>query len=363
MLNWLGVGIFIVTLFVPLLNYLTPLKSQLSTSENRSLTQWPSNALAFSNFRQFIQEIGSYFDDHLLLRDELITLHNAVKYLLLGTSPNERVILGDENWLFLSEEVHQQKPLREKHIEEIRKALSNRASWYHKKNITYLFVAVPDKATLYSEHLPSKHQKTSFSRPHQLVSELPVTLSNIILTLEPSLKLAKTTNRLYYLSDSHWNYAGSHIGYTQILKKLQKKHPQLQPYGHSFFNLVQSNGNNLDLAKMLQLGDWITESSFFPPKDYSFCTDRKIPLGDYAPTDPHGRRPFALECPSQKLRGIIFGDSFSLHLLPYLKEHFGRLTFVFGRPSFEAMTRVVQHEAPDIVIEERVGRYLHRPWE
>ena len=56
-------------------------------------------------------------------------------------------------------------------------------------------------------------------------------------------------------------------------------------------------------------------------------------------------------------RAVVFRDSFSNALIPYLSEHFERILYVWDR---DVDTQVVDIEQPDVVIQEIVGRFLSR---
>ena len=63
-------------------------------------------------------------------------------------------------------------------------------------------------------------------------------------------------------------------------------------------------------------------------------------------------------------RAVVFRDSFSNALVPFLSEHFERIVWVWDR---DVLPEVVLREQPDLVIQEVVGRFLDRrpkgPWE
>jgi hypothetical protein len=74
-----------------------------------------------------------------------------------------------------------------------------------------------------------------------------------------------------------------------------------------------------------------------------------------APTDQLGRIVTELDDPSLP-RAVIFRDSFVSPLVPFLSEHFRRAVYLWQN-DFDAS--VVEKEAPDVVIQEIVGRHLY----
>ena len=74
-----------------------------------------------------------------------------------------------------------------------------------------------------------------------------------------------------------------------------------------------------------------------------------------APTDEEGRLVTAIDDASLP-RAVIFRDSFTSHLVPFLSEHFSRAVYLWQN-DFDAA--VVTQEHPDVVIQEIVGRHLY----
>src|SRR5262249_27077259 len=79
--------------------------------------------------------------------------------------------------------------------------------------------------------------------------------------------------------------------------------------------------------------------------------------------DPAGEEPMAeggrlvTEIPGSTLpRAVIFRDSFTSRLVPFLSEHFSRAVYLWQN-DFDA--QVVEQEKPAIVIQEIVGRHLY----
>jgi hypothetical protein len=59
--------------------------------------------------------------------------------------------------------------------------------------------------------------------------------------------------------------------------------------------------------------------------------------------------------PGSGLRAVMFRDSFSSRLIPFLSEHFSRIVYQWQN-DFDA--DLVRRERPDVVIQEMVGRHL-----
>ncbi len=73
------------------------------------------------------------------------------------------------------------------------------------------------------------------------------------------------------------------------------------------------------------------------------------------PTDQVGRLVTEIDDPSLP-RAVVFRDSFVSPLVPFLSEHFRRAVYLWQN-DFDAA--VVEQEAPDVVIQEIVGRHFY----
>ena len=73
------------------------------------------------------------------------------------------------------------------------------------------------------------------------------------------------------------------------------------------------------------------------------------------PTDEVGLLVTGIDDPSLP-RAVIFRDSFTSALVPFLSEHFSRAVYLWQN-DFDA--DVVTREHPDVVIQEIVGRHLY----
>jgi hypothetical protein len=60
--------------------------------------------------------------------------------------------------------------------------------------------------------------------------------------------------------------------------------------------------------------------------------------------------------PGSGVRAVMFRDSFSSRLIPYLSEHFSRILYQWQN-DFDP--DLVRREHPDVVIQEMVGRHLY----
>jgi len=174
------------------------------------------------------------------------------------------------------------------------------------------------------------------------------------------LRAAKVGERVYYQTDSHWNYRGAMVGYDAIMREVQRVLPPgrmpsvVPPQVPAYVAGIDYYSG--DLIQMLGLPGHIREDDIAPLG--------KI-LGDS--TTRCGRRDAAASLPGIEVytcdrpglpRAVVYRDSMAIPLIPMLAENFSRVVFVSGIPFDPGL---IGRERPDVVIEEMVERGLHGP--
>ncbi len=180
-----------------------------------------------------------------------------------------------------------------------------------------------------------------------------------ILNLQKSLCDSKNVNRLYHKTDSHWNLIGGYLAYQQIIDRLRQWYP-LEEFRIDFtFQQKFALGKGGDLAQMLMIQDTMTEERPLL-KDYPDCA-AAIPfdlhLSDIGPAEH--QIPQALGCPEAHLKAVVFHDSFlPAGIAPFLSENFNQIIYLWKQYNQQNMEQLLASFRPDVVIEERVERYL-----
>jgi hypothetical protein len=281
---------------------------------------------------------------------------------MLKSSPNPIVLIGKDDWLFYAnpvdgnplEDYRRNDPLTPTELRSWKTALEAKYMWLKQRDIQYLFVIAPNKHTIYGEYIPSRiRQVGKQTRLDQLLeymhdSEVP------ILDLRPPMLQAKTKGLLYYKTDTHWNNFGAAVAQYEIIRHLLKYYRTLYPIDYSFvdFSLVEYTG---DMANMLNLSSHFKEMAFQLWKQIPLCN---LPIVEEQPKTPNP--PFITNCCAGAPRALIFGDSFLTALQPYISQYFAKSLYVRNYPDFHQLEQYTENYTPDIVIEERVERYLNK---
>ena len=172
--------------------------------------------------------------------------------------------------------------------------------------------------------------------------------------MRPGLFEAKGDERLYHLTDTHWNDRGAFVAYREIIEAVRRKVPSVPaPWNRSDFEPVTHDSAGRDLAGMIGLTRVLRESDLaLVPRRPRQAHVLEPPGAN--PTDEEGR--LVTEITGSRLpRALIIRDSFASGLAPFLSEHFGRAVYLWQ--NYVGADAVLQ-EKPTVVIQEIVGRHL-----
>jgi alginate O-acetyltransferase complex protein AlgJ len=160
---------------------------------------------------------------------------------------------------------------------------------------------------------------------------------------------------MYHPKDTHWNDLGGLIAYQQIINSLSVSYPNLKQLSRSDFKVVTSNKSS-DLTNMMGLNGVIEDRRLSLSAKTEKLAFKVDPQVFYKPDLPSNQRPLATELrTSIAPRVVMFHDSFTENIRPFLSESFRRIVYLWQ----DGMDRqIVRKEHPDIVIQEIVERKL-----
>ena len=316
------------------------------TAENRELATWKDGVTA-------------WFGDHFGFRSALVRWYGESRLFLLGVSPTPAVIAGRDGWFYYAddkaiEDYANAELLSDAAIANWREALLRAHGWLTARKIAYVFTIAPDKHAIYPEAFPSTIARLhDMSRADQLFVALQDT--GFAVDARPALFEAKSRERIYHKTDTHWNDRGALVAYQQIINAVRVRVPSMPAaWTRRDFVDVDRTSEGLDLARMMGLPRVLREEdlALIPIRPRRA---RVVEPGGATPMAEEGRLVTEIDDPSLP-RAVIFRDSFVSRLVPFLSEHFSRAVYLWQN-DFDA--DVVSKEHPDVVIQEIVGRHLY----
>jgi hypothetical protein len=359
--------VFVAATAIPGLGTTLGLGRGSSVTENRALARLPTIQWMGASIRDVPDQWVRYFEDNFAFRQLLVRWQAAFRLNVLGVSPSEAVIKGRDGWLFYAQDGALQDYVEERlftprELEIWRQTLQDTNDRLGERGVVYLFVVSPDKHLVYPEFMPRAIRGAATSRIDQLIEYLATYSTVTVLDLRPALLDAKSHERLYHRTDTHWNDRGAFVAYQQIMTALGKSLPGLSPVSRALFEPRHVESAGLDLAGMMGLTQVLREEDLLLTPKQPFVAHVVEPnhpslrfMDARVVTEvPDGHRP----------RAVIFRDSFGSALIPFLSEHFSRAVYLW---QYNVEPDVITGERPDVVIQEWVGRRLtaelpYNPW-
>ncbi|MCP4112437.1 MAG: hypothetical protein GY749_44080 [Desulfobacteraceae bacterium] len=336
-INMLLAAIFFFIITFPSVIWIAVDDKIISATEKRKLKQLPDFPLTADALKKYPGEFDVYFMDQFGLRDKLYYLYDIIM-VNLGVSPSYKIMLGKNGWLFLDDvgvidDYRNVRSFTPEELETFKACLESKYYRLKKQNIKYLFVIVPNKHTIYSEHLPSGIKKLGNKSKYDQFTEYMQNSAVPVIDLRPALISAKEKYRIYHKTDTHWNSLGADIAQYEIVRFINTVWPDIEPYPARAGKITWKEGKGGDLANVMGLSGYFKELR------------------------PETNMPDSLKKKNSK-RLLIFGDSFSNALIPYLSHYFSYSNRILKYANQSLLEKYVKAEYPDIVIEESIERHL-----
>jgi hypothetical protein len=361
------VAMFLVLLALPMARALLGPPPALET-ENRVLAPMPELSWTPDVLDVFPTRFEAYYSDRFGGRGQLIRSLHVVQAQWLQLPSLAKVGIGKKGWLFfLQEPVGQDYltnvPFRPDELVHWQHTLEARRDWLARRGIAYVFLIAPDKQSVYPEVFPRvlRSRGNVGCRLDQLLDHLHAHADVPVLDLRGPLREAKSRERVYSLTDSHWNDCGAYVAYQCLLAQLTARFPAVRALPRSAFDTLTIRKKGGDLARMLALDDRILEQdpALIP---HEARQARKGDAGFRIAWLSEEMQPQLWERADPSLpRAVVLRDSFAGALIPFLSEHFQRTFYLWQEP-FQFDTAVIERERPDVVIQEIVERKLAGPF-
>lgn len=174
---------------------------------NERLAQKPKLSNKGKTNWSYLSQLSDWIGDHFWLRQELITARNGLA-ALSGSSPVEDVILGRDGWLYYAptlEDYTGSAPLSDGDLASAAANLGLMAEYCRDRGLEFLFVPVPNKNSLYPEHMPgyTSGEERDLQRLLALLPAEKVPFADLYALFSAQ------GETLYYAHDSHWTVKGA----------------------------------------------------------------------------------------------------------------------------------------------------------
>ncbi|HEV2740729.1 MAG TPA: hypothetical protein VGU66_19365 [Candidatus Elarobacter sp.] len=297
--------------------------------------------------------------DAFPLRKQLIQSYDYAKFAWLGDAPRDAVIRGRDGWLFLGaeERAYLTDPNAASEAELMRLAdvYAARAAWCARHGARYVFLLAPNKSTVYAQELPRGLTRVTPTPADRL---LPLLRARGIRTIDPraALVAASRNGEVYSKGDTHWNDAGAYVAYRATVAALRDAgvRDTIAPKTIRIYT-EPADGDLLGMSGVADFvrNHWVRYD--FPRRAHAIAIAANA--SDPAPA-AFARHTTILDDPTLPT-AMVFGDSFSEQLAPFLGESFRRMTVLHHLTNaIQFDRRAVEAEHPSIVIQELVERTI-----
>lgn len=353
---------FVVGLTAPALDsVLRPSDGATVRREGRIPAPFPPFPSAARDVGRFTRGLDAWHRDRLGLRTELLTRRNHALVLGLGVSATQGIAPGSPGWLFyvgegVLEDHRGTRPFTPEELDRRAASLVAETRRLAERGIRLVRVIVPNKESLYPEHMSPAATPIGPTRLDQLAERMSRTAGVEFLDLRPVLLAEKAhdvaLDWTYFPEGSHWTPRGAWAGSEAILDVLAQHFPSIRRLPREAYARPSYPPENQDSLGHPLLIDWPfgTHTDFVPrdgfdvapsPLPYRFVEERVTERDD--PALP---------------RVVLLHDSFGPALQPFLAQHCERLRCIWSYSLSEAL---IAREECDVVVILTVERSLEKP--
>lgn len=322
-------------------------------TENAAVTELPK--LTRENYREFAAQFEGAYNNGVPFRSQLISFNSLLDVRVFGEKEiNDKVVIGDEDWLFYSAEsdiddFKGTNLFSEEELAAIADNLTTSGKWLEERGSEFVLFIAPNKETIYGEeNLPSYYKRGEQTRAQQLVEYLRENTNLRVVYPEEEMKTYKDDWSLYWHYDTHWNAAGAYIGARALLAELGIEVPLPEEV-----TFTRDDYSGYDLARMMNLQDYYEKHM---PKDINYVVTgyepnnlQAVSIDDATALVYHSDAP-----DTRKL--FMVRDSFAGGMAGVLASSFQDSYMAHWNGFFEQS--MVEEQDPDVFVLEVVERRL-----
>lgn len=289
-------------------------------------------------------------------------------YLLGISSNSNKATIGNNGWLFLGNNYESVMDKSKDNYKIAPKTSSDNEVFINELhsiakevNSDFKFIVAPNKHSIYGEHLGLDSSVGAYSYYNNNAKPVSSDMVSYIREIK-----TKTSNDLYFKTDTHWNDLGAFYGYQYIMKYTLNNYFEKIPDTLEF-NDVKIKGG--DLARFLDVENFIYDNNISvlePIKDRvirtNLTTDAVSTVGIQGDINHAAiQQPIKIVNSNalNNLNVLWIHDSFGRAMSPYMHLTFREVTHQHHSSAFKSMSnfkRLVEEVKPDIIILSVVER-------
>ena len=168
--------------------------------------------------QDFGNEFEEYFSKSFAFRGKVVDTFAAMKLAIFGEG-NDQVIAGRDDFLFFAETLDSytgDNAMTDGEISAAADSLAALHAYAEEHGADFLFIAAPNKNSVYPEMMPARYTMEAQSRDLDRLYAALDARGVPYLDLRPILDAAKSERLLYHKRDTHWNTEGARIAWEAI---------------------------------------------------------------------------------------------------------------------------------------------------
>lgn len=303
---------------------------EFSEMENRTLSKGPEFSYEKLISGEFADSLETYLSDQLVLKDYLVMLKNNTD-LLSGKDKLGEVYYSEGRYIRNFTE----------NKEQIDKNLMFINSWIANNNISedkVSFVLIPTASYVYNDLLPKGHVSDSEDDTFSYVEEK---FSGNVISMQNIFNDVKNED-IYYKTDHHWTMYGAFLGYEYLMKEIGLESISLEEFEtikleeeflgslHSQAPLFTAKGDEVTFYDYKDLDYTVTYETEDGEKS-SFLVEENFEIKDKYTAlfgGNYGRLTITNNDNPDGKKLIVFKDSYSNSLIPYLISHYSEIEVI-----------------------------------
>ncbi len=347
---------FILFISFPIINSVTSILPDVSSSENRKLKSFPK--LDKYRIATINKTLEDYFTDHISIRNRMIRLYNQLNIFVFRSSPvSIKAIVGQNGWYFMSgQEIRTYtgtELFTEEELAEFKNELFRRKKIIEENGAQFLFAIAPNKSNIYPEFMPQHIVKANDEGYGKQLLHYLQKNNFPVIDLYTPLVNAKAERELYFKTDNHWNNYGAFVASNVILKQFEKIDPNVKALDLSEYKIKTVSEKPGNIAKMFSIENEITETNYIPTREKGFVS-RQIKTNKYKATEGFAYKneyEFTSEINNDSLPVVLFiRDSFGEKPFPYIAEQCKKCVCIFDGWQYGLNLEIIKAEKPNIVL-------------
>ncbi len=359
-------ALFFTILFIPMMHIT---QDKISSSENRTLAVWKPLITSKGEINyKFGKDFDNWFNDRFFLRKPIVKTYKNFKYrIAYQYYETAQGFLNKKNKWMDSDKSTNDVHYTQKDYDKAVRSIVKLQKFCEKNNIRFYIIIAPRKQEIYTKELyPMLKNKSRFNESIKMANYIKNKTNVDIIYPFNELKDLSKKDYAYFKSDHHWTDEGAYLGYLKLMQQVKKDYPDIYINTNKDFDYFYSNKVRVLPDTGLFEGRTYKVMNLHDKKlldaKYKYYKHKKSDNIKYHSKNFKGKYYWFLDYKNniKAPKLLLFGDSFTLNLLPSIVYSFSNTkniyTYVSGENGMKNMNikrfenEILNHKTDVLVI-------------